>query len=296
MVQKSDLEESLKAFIADWRRILTPILKGFGQIMLQESAFTGALFMVGIAVHSIEMLVGAILGSLVSMAGAFAFRYARSDILRGYYGFNGALVGIAIVFNFSLSLVSITLIAGGALLSTVLMQAFLKREKQPALTAPFVCAAWVMLFIAYLFSFPVVGQDAVAHRLGEIGVIARGVGQVMFQENWLTGFLFVIGLAGSSRQAALWCVIGSTLGTIVARAFELPEPAIASGLFGFNAALVGIALSARHPGDDFWTLLGVVLSVLLTWGFLTLGVPPLTAPFVFSTWAIMFTSGWSSSS
>ena len=46
--------------------------------------------------------------------------------------------------------------------------------------------------------------------------IFRGIGQVFFQENAITGGLFTLGIALSSPIMALGLVVGSALGTIVA--------------------------------------------------------------------------------
>ena len=75
-------------------RMVVSYLRGFGQIMLQESQWTGALFVVGILVNSKLMLVGALLGALTGMVSANFLKLGSEDeLFRGYFGFNGALVG-----------------------------------------------------------------------------------------------------------------------------------------------------------------------------------------------------------
>ncbi len=90
--------------------------------MLQESCWTGALFVIGILVSSNLMLVGALLGALTSVAGAKLLKLASEDeLFRGYFGFNGALVGIAALFFLPLSFYAVALIVGGSILSSWLV-------------------------------------------------------------------------------------------------------------------------------------------------------------------------------
>lgn len=55
-------------------------------------------------------------------------------------------------------------------------------------------------------------------------IVLRGVGQVFFQENALTGLLFVIGIAVSSPLMAIGAIIGSTVGTFTAKASNSTTP------------------------------------------------------------------------
>ena len=47
-------------------------------------------------------------------------------------------------------------------------------------------------------------------------VVFRGIGQVFFQENTLTGVLFTLGIALSSPLMAAGLVVGAAIGTAVA--------------------------------------------------------------------------------
>ena len=47
-------------------------------------------------------------------------------------------------------------------------------------------------------------------------VVLRGIGQVFFQENALTGALFVAGIAMSSPIMALGAVLGAAIGSVTA--------------------------------------------------------------------------------
>ena len=74
-------------------------------------------------------------------------------------------------------------------------------------------------------------------------IFLRGVGQVMFQDNALTGLLFLVGIAAGAFEEnaafallmALGGLIGTVLGTITARLIGYDEKQIRDGIYGFNA-------------------------------------------------------------
>jgi len=84
------------------------VLKGLGQIMLQENSSTGLLFLIGIFLGSIEGGIGAIVSTTVGTITAILLKYDKEEINAGLYGFSAALVGVA------LTLISEELVLAGA--------------------------------------------------------------------------------------------------------------------------------------------------------------------------------------
>src|SRR5262245_15128918 len=77
----------------------------------------------------------------------------------------------------------------------------------------------------------------------------RGIGQVFFQENALTGALFALGIAVSSPLMAIGAVVGAAIGTATAWVLKFDKSETHAGIYGFNATLVGIAtLFFFRPG------------------------------------------------
>ena len=76
------------------------ILRGISQVFLQNNIFTGLLFLIGILYNSRLMALGALLGVIISTITAILLNYNKKDINNGLYGFNGTLVGIALLFFF----------------------------------------------------------------------------------------------------------------------------------------------------------------------------------------------------
>ncbi len=263
---------------------LKAIAIGMGQIMLQKSPWTGLLFLLGIALNSTPMLEGALIGVISSTITARLLAFDQQDIADGLYGFNGALVGIATFFFLQMQPVTILLAVIGAALSSVMMRGFL-RAGIAAYTAPFIITTWALLLAAHFLSLvPISSAPANQANLDIIAGVIEGLGQVMFQGSIITGIAFLVGIWCNSWKDALWAVSGCIVGLIVAVVAGYPTKAISEGLFGYNAALCGIALAGKNPA---YPLLAIIASVFLSKAFGVTGIPALTAPFVLATWGAL---------
>lgn len=161
---------------------------------------------------------------------------------------------------------------------------------------------WVLFFLGQ--SFGAVrssgGADLIPTLSASYGVesTAHGIGQVMFQGNFWTGLLFLIGIAINSQAHATWVLVGSILGMLVASYHVTtglksvnPETLVEGnffdniklGLYGYHATLAAIALFLWRK-TLIGPMLGILLSVPLTELVPLLGIPALTAPFVLATW------------
>jgi len=74
--------------------------------------------------------------------------------------------------------------------------------------------------------------------------ILRGIGQVVFQNNALTGLLLLLAISVNSFIYAAAALFGATVSTYTARLLRIDDRLIRDGLFGFNGALTGIAMIA----------------------------------------------------
>jgi len=132
-----------------------------------------------------------------------------------------------------------------------------------------------------------------------IDINLRGVGQVMFQDNPLSGALFVAAIAWGSFAAGVPQVLFGGLlaviaATLTAQWLRVEPASLRAGLYGFNGVLVGLALATFiAPGPLLWiyVVLGAAVSVVAmeatasvakTWG-----MPALTFPFVLVTWLLL---------
>ena len=89
--------------------------------------------------------------------------------------------------------------------------------------------------------------QGVERLLRFVDVNLRGIGQVMFQDNPLSGLLFFIAIgwgsfAAGMPQVAIGGVVALVAGTLTAQWLRVDAAGLAAGLYGYNAYLVGLAL------------------------------------------------------
>ncbi len=131
--------------------------------------------------------------------------------------------------------------------------------------------------------------------VGFLDSLLRGVGQVMFQNNPLTGALFLVGIFINSWLLGVAGLIGLLASTVAAVVLGVDRALIRAGLFGYNGILVGIGLAFFLRWDGVlagYIVLGGVLSTVVMMGLArwlgTWEMPALTAPFVLSSWLLLF--------
>lgn len=270
---------------------LLAVLRGIGQVFFQENALTGALFVLGIAVSSPKMAIGALVGSAIGLATARILKFDDTEVLAGIYGFNSTLVGIATLVFFQLGAMCLVLLFVGCIAATVvtrLMRTFLPF---PTYTLPFVVTTWAVYFLGLTLGVALVASGGSPSPANFLEATAHGIGQVMFQASIWTGLLFVIGIAVNDWQHALWVVLASLLGMLVGvYHHDSAEEVAALGLYGYNATLAAVALFLWRR-SLIPPLLGILISVPITEYFPLLGLPTLTAPFVLATWLVL-ALGW----
>ena len=294
-------------------------LRGTAQVMFQPSAIGGVLMLAGIFWGAIEgghaeVALGAVVGLVVATLTGYILALPQEEGEEGLWGFNGVLVGAAMMtFLGSTPLSWVALVLASAM-STWVREGLNRvgaRHKVNSFTFPFVLCTWLFLAAArvlagldevslahpmlpsvHLYDTPATPPDSV---LEGVRWVLRGVGQIMLQDSWVAGFLFVVGLLFSSPWAALWALVGSAVGTYGALLYGASEVAVSSGLYGFSPALTAIALGAvfYRPSwrSALWALLGAVATLFaqaaLNVFLEPLGLPALTAPFCLTTWLFL---------
>lgn len=290
------------------------VLRGVGQVMFQNNRLAGALFLAGVFWNSALAGAAALLGTAVATAAALLLGAGREEVRAGLYGFNGALVGIALLYFLepgALTWACAVLAAAGSTVLMAALFAFLERWRIPPLTAPFVCTA-LCFFLATarlgrlhptaLLPGATLPGAATVEGVVDLATIAaglfNGIGQVFFQESVVSGALFAAGLLVASRLACAAALTGSLVGLLVAWATGAAEPAIRAGVFGFNGVLVAIALGdaflAPGRGRVAFTLLALLVTPFVSAAtaatLAPFGLPALTLPFVLVTWVFLFAS------
>jgi urea transporter len=257
------------------------LLRGLGQIMLQENAATGLFFLIGIFYGSTTMGIAAILSVCCGTLTAKILAYDKSEIEKGLYGFSAALVGVALPLYFEpVFMVWLSIILGSV--AATLLQHFFITKKIAVFTLPFVLVTWLILFLfenvyplapsALLDATPLVSPD--------FTFALRGFGQVIFQGSLFAGILFCIGVYINSPISALYGIAGAVLAAILSAWFSAPIASVAMGLFSYNAVLCAIVFAGDKIKDGLWVFLSVVLSVFISLIMHQYQLTPLTFPFV----------------
>ena len=264
------------------------VFRGISQIFLLNNVITGILFLAGAFYNSWIIGIGTIIGVLTGTFTALLLKYKKDDINQGLYGYNGALVGLATVYFFGFNMLSVIALLFGAVLSSIIMHFMIKR-KFPPFTAPFIISTWiVMAIILTLHIIPLQSaQLSNANNLEIIPALSRGIGQVMFQENIITGIILFIGILVSSRISALYALLGTGIGIIVACVCSFPLSMANMGLFGFNGVLCGIAFSNKKWSSLILATASIVASVFVMYRMTNFGIITLTSPFVLSAWLVL---------
>ena len=127
-------------------------------------------------------------------------------------------------------------------------------------------------------------------------VLGRGIGQVMFQNNALSGLLMLIGIFLNSWEMGILAVIGNIISTLTDHFSGYGSDDIKDGLYGFNGTLVGIAVGVFMELSIGFLLLMAVASCISTWIArlfnLQRSLPGFTAPFILSVWILLEFCTW----
>ena len=287
------------------------VLRGVGQVMLQNNTYAGLLFLAGVFYNSALFGAGVLVGATTSTAIAWIFGADPARLRAGLFGFNGALVAVGLLYFLQPGALTWVCVVFAAACSSVLMAAMLNlfsQWKMPVLTAPFVfttlCVFLATARFGRLQSTDMLPTAGLPHAVTVEGVVNgstlieglfSGVAQVFFQASPVTGGLFVVGLLISSRPAAAAALGGSLIGLLAAWGMGAAEPAIRSGAFGFNSVLTAIALASvfLRPGvfslvyAGLATIAAAVVFAAVSAALEPIGMPAMTLPFVLVVWVFV---------
>jgi len=293
-------------------------LRGAGQVMFQNNPVTGLLFLLGItwgafAEHLPQVAIGAWLAVIVSSLTAVVLRLDKVSMRSGLYGYNGVLVGCAVPTFLHNDATMWVWVVIGSIASVIVMLAVTNVVEAwgvSALTFPFVLTSWFLLLSAYAFAnTPVtgIGPAAFAQQASAtaaqanwtisavLEAIFAGVSQVFLINNAITGIIFVIALVASSSWAGGFALFGSAVALVFTQLVGANGSNVEAGLFAFSAVLTAIALGSVFYEPSWpvliYTTFGVIFTVIVQAAMdmllVPLGIPTLTAPFVFATWLFL---------
>jgi hypothetical protein len=168
-------------------------LRGVGQVMFQDHAGTGLLFLIGIAWASPLMGVGAAIGAIIGPAVAFLMRFDRKEIEAGIHGFNPVLVGAGLMAFLQPVALTWVFVVVGCVAATFVCYLARRYLKFPTYTAPFVVTTWLLIAVAHAIAgteIDLVSAPVVETPIGFFqGLLLKGVAQVFFMGDVVTGIL-----------------------------------------------------------------------------------------------------------
>ena len=297
-------------------RFLDINLRSVGQVMFQNNALTGLLFLVAIAWGSYaagvpRVAIAGVVAVVVANLTAQWLNVDREALHSGLYGFNGILVGLALATFLSPNALMWIYVVLGASISVVAMLGTSNVVKPwgSSLTFPFVITTWLLLLATYGFS-GLVGAalpsgnvvtafqpyEASPLKLVDLlqGVL-QSISQVFLKANGVAALLLLVGLAVNSLAAAAYALAGAILAVLAAHLFGAESDLITGGLLGFSPVLTAIALGTVFYRPSWrvaiYAMLGTLVTVIaqaaLNVALTPLAIPALTAPFVFVTWMFL---------
>ncbi|MEZ8119538.1 urea transporter [Vibrio splendidus] len=293
------------------------LLNGIGQVYFTPSVMTSLLLLLAISIESLALAFLTLLGASCSYALAFCcYMYANTntntntntnkaayDIDSGMYALNGALIGLFIGNFFGVTPLLVLVTVLGALLTVPIAHVVFIFEKYRGYTSAFILTSWLIYAIqstldlsAFSLSssalIPIISFEANSwFNLSPVVMpLLKGISQVSFIENALSGLVILIAIALNNIKHAIWIMLAVIISTVFSGLIGASSELVAQGLYGYNAILATLAL-VLYPRIPWpLILLGMLLSCLITLGFHELSLLPLTAPFILSTWVVVYLS------
>ncbi|EGU37924.1 urea transporter [Vibrio splendidus] len=279
------------------------LLNGIGQVYFTPTIITSVLFLIAISVESLPLSALTLFGAASSYVFAYCSRKPIDNINNGMYALNGALVALFIgnIFGITPVLVIVTFL--GALFTVPIATVVFGFKKYLGYTSAFVITSWLIYVAQWsldltVFSPSVDEQTPHIHTATNLEIhlppfivtMLKGVSQVSFVNNTWTGLIILVAIMLNNIRNAIWVVLAVAISTLFSEVIGADSELIAQGLYGYNAVLATLALILYPRVSWGWAILGGVLSCLVTLIFHTLNLLPLTAPFILSTWVMVYLS------
>ena len=92
----------------------------------------------------------------------------------------------------------------------------------------------------------------------------KGISQVVFIENAISGLIILIAITISSYKLGIIALLSSIIGTLIGKIGGAPENSINAGLYGYNSVLTGMAITLFLTGTSKWiiALIGATITAI----------------------------------
>lgn len=257
---------------------LNMTLNSVSQILFLDQPIFGGLFLLTIAIYSPFQAFTCLLGAVAANTLAIVMKRDREKIRIGLYGYNAALLGLALPIFMEHNLLIGLFTVIGALLTVFLYEAMSIRKVIP-LTVPFVLITWFFLTVAG--RLPLATTQPLEISFWHTPFL--GIGQVFFLDSVSTGIAILAIIALFSIRYAIYIWIGSVIG-LLPLLFNVDTVPISAGLISLNSTLcVAAFLRLKPEVTIMWVLIFTVCTAIL-YPFLYIAVssaslPNLTFPY-----------------
>lgn len=278
--------------------LIESTLYSYAQIFFSNRKWFGG---VALAATFVSPLFGfaALLGVILSNLIAYWLKFDTFKIRSGFYGFNGILFGLAVIYyfkvDFQILMFLIIFIAITFLVSAVLENYLAIGFNLPGLSLPFIITLYI--FLIFLTNYNSIAPNL--HASGDpeilnqlpyaIKAYFKSVALILFQPNILSGIILVAGILFFSRILFILSILGFAANYFFL-SFILPQYSQSLLILtGFNSILTAFALGGALILPSRKSFLLVVVSsigvVILTGFFIRVFgqsiLPILVLPFNF---------------
>ncbi|MEZ8350630.1 urea transporter [Vibrio splendidus] len=279
------------------------LLNGIGQVYFTPSVMTSTLLLLAISIESLALAFLTLFGASCSYGFVLLTNKPSHDIENGMYALNGALIGLFIGNFFGVTPLLVLVAVLGALLTVPIANIVFRFKKYRGYTSAFILTSWLIYAIqstldlsafsapdSALMPFISIEANSWFNLPPVVIPFLKGISQVSFIENALSGLVILVAIAINNLKHAIWVVLAVIISTVFSGLIGASSELVAQGLYGYNAILATLAL-VLYPRIPWpLILLGILLSCLVTLGFHELSLLPLTAPFILSVWAVVYLS------
>ncbi|MEZ9655858.1 urea transporter [Vibrio splendidus] len=288
---------------------LQGLLNGIGQVYFTPSVITSLLLLFAISIESLSLAFLTLFGASCSYGFALLTNKPSHDIENGMYALNGALIALFIGNFFEVNGWLILVVALGSLITVPIAKIVFRFKVYRGYTSAFVLVSWLIYLIYATFNFAIFDASSTSSSLVTVAItksdlndwfqppstvipFLKGISQVSFINNELSGLVMLLAVAFNNAKHAMWVVTAVVIGTLFSNVIGVPNEYLEQGLYGYNAVLVTLALVLYQRITWPLIIVGILCTCLVTLGFHTLSLLPLTAPFIISAWGIVYLSRW----
>ncbi|MBI4826672.1 MAG: urea transporter [Nitrospirae bacterium] len=285
------------------RLISGSIPLSYSNIFFSNSRLLGILIIAATMLFPLHGITG-ILGALFSGSWAYLLGADRQSIKKGFYGFNGALTGLAAGYFYTMDMPLLLFLLLTTLFLTLLTiflnNVFDQHFKLPALSMPFnITASMIMLAgaaISHLTpaeNMPLINMQPPLPS--DMDTFLSSFSAILFQPNPVSGLLIAAGILIYSRIAFTLMATGFLAAYYIHLFSGIDMNIINAKYLGFNymfsSLAIGGVFAISGAGSFVLALLASAVTVIITAAcvmLLPFPLSPLAIPFNLTVWLFLY--------